>query len=95
MTALVIKNQIYSLISSAVSVLVFNFLFTEPRYTLQAYAPGYPLTFSVMFLSAFITGSLVMRLKSHAKQSAEVAFRTRILFDTNRLLQQALSLIHI
>ena len=30
-----------------------------------------------------------MRLKSHAKQSAEVAFRTRILFDTNRLLQQA------
>ena len=88
-TALVIKNQIYSLISSAVSVLVFNFLFTEPRYTLQAYAPGYPLTFSVMFLSAFITGSLVMRLKSHAKQSAEVAFRTRILFDTNRLLQQA------
>ena len=89
MTALVTKNQIYSLISSAVSVLVFNFLFTEPRYTLQAYAPGYPLTFSVMFLSAFITGSLVMRLKSHAKQSAEVAFRTRILFDTNRLLQQA------
>ena len=88
-TALVTKNQIYSLISSAVSVLVFNFLFTEPRYTLQAYAPGYPLTFSVMFLSAFITGSLVMRLKSHAKQSAEVAFRTRILFDTNRLLQQA------
>ena len=89
LTALVTKNQIYSLISSAVSVLVFNFLFTEPRYTLQAYAPGYPLTFSVMFLSAFITGSLVMRLKSHAKQSAEVAFRTRILFDTNRLLQQA------
>lgn len=88
-TALVTKKQIYSLISSAVSVLVFNFLFTEPRYTLQAYAPGYPLTFSVMFLSAFITGSLVMRLKSHAKQSAEVAFRTRILFDTNRLLQQA------
>ena len=88
-TALVTKNQIYSLISSAVSVLVFNFLFTEPRYTLQAYAPGYPLTFSVMFLSAFITVSLVMRLKSHAKQSAEVAFRTRILFDTNRLLQQA------
>ncbi len=88
-TALVTKNQIYSLVSSAVSVLVFNFLFTEPRYTLRAYAPGYPLTFSVMFLAAFITGSLVMRLKSHAKQSAEVAFRTRILFDTNRLLQQA------
>ena len=43
----------------------------------------------LLFLAAFITGSLVMRLKSHASQSAGVAFRTSILFDTNRLLQQA------
>lgn len=89
LTALVTKNQVYSLISAVVSVLVFNFLFTDPRFSLQAYDAGYPLTFAVMFLAAFITGSLVMRLKSHASQSAGVAFRTRILFDTNRLLQQA------
>lgn len=89
LTALVTKNQVYSLISSVVSVLVFNFLFTVPRFSLRAYDAGYPLTFAVMFLAAFITGSLVMRLKSHASQSAGVDFRTRILFDTNRLLQQA------
>ncbi len=87
LTALVTKNQIYSLISAIVSVLVFNFLFTDPKFTLHAYEDGYPITFVVMFLAAFITGSLVMRLKSHARQSAGVAFRTRILFDTNRLLQ--------
>ena len=89
LTALVTKNQVYGLISSIVSVLVFNFLFTVPRFSLRAYDAGYPLTFVVMFLAAFITGSLVMRLKSHASQSAGVAFRTSILFDTNRLLQQA------
>ena len=89
LTALVTKNQVYGLISSIVSVLVFNFLFTVPRFSLRAYDAVYPLTFVVMFLAAFITGSLVMRLKSHASQSAGVAFRTRILFDTNRLLQQA------
>lgn len=89
LTAIVTKNQIYSLISSIVSVLVFNFLFTEPRFSLRAYDTGYPITFVVMFLAAFITGSLVMRLKSHFRQSASVAFRTRVLFDTNRLLQQA------
>lgn len=89
LTAIVTKNQIYSLISAIVSVLVFNFLFTEPRFSLHAYDTGYPITFVVMFLAAFITGSLVMRLKNHFKQSASVAFRTRILFDTNRLLQQA------
>lgn len=86
LTALVTKNQVYGLISSIVSVLVFNFLFTVPRFSLRAYDAGYPLTFVVMFLAAFITGSLVMRLKSHASQSAGVAFRTSILFDTNRLL---------
>ena len=88
-TALVTQNRIYSLISSAVSVLVFNYLFTVPRFTLHAYDPGYPLTFGVMFLAAFMTSTLVMRLKNHARQSALVAFRTRILFDTNQLLQQA------
>lgn len=47
------------------------------------------MTFIFMFLAAFITGSLVTRLKNHARQSAGIAFRTRILFDTNCLLQQA------
>ena len=88
LTALVTKNRVYSLISSIVSVLVFNFLFTDPRFSLEAYDAGYPITFVVMFLAALITGSLVMRLKIQARQSAGVAFRTRILFDTNRLLQK-------
>ena len=82
-------NQIYSLISSVVSVLVFNFLFTEPKYTLLAYDKGYPVTFLVMFAAAFLTGSLAVRLKEHAKQSAQAAFRRKVLFDTNQLLQTA------
>ena len=52
-TSVVTKHQIYSLISSIVSVLVFNFLFTEPKFTLQAYDQGYPVTFLIMFLAAF------------------------------------------
>lgn len=87
-TAVSTKNQIYSLVSSIISVVVFNFLFTEPRYTLLAYESGYPVTFLVMFLAAFITGSLAARLKNHAKQSAGAAFRTKVLFDTNQLLQR-------
>ena len=74
-----------------VSVLVFNFLFTEPKFTLQAYGQGYPVTFAIMFVVAFLTGSLAIRLKNNAKQSARAAFRTKVLFDTNQLLQQAKS----
>ena len=89
--SVITSHQAYSLISSLVSVLVFNFLFTEPKFTFQAYGQGYPVTFVIMFLAAFLTGSLAARLKNHAKQSAQSAYRTKVLFDTNQLLQQSKS----
>lgn len=90
-TSVTTTNRVYSLISSVVSVLVFNFLFTEPKFTLQAYDKGYPVTFLIMFLAALLTSSLAVKLKNHAKQSAQAAFRTKVLLDTNQSLQQAKS----
>lgn len=89
--SVVTTHRVYSLISSIVSVLVFNFLFTEPKFTFQAYGQGYPVTFVIMFLAALLTGSLAVQLKNHAKQSAQTTYRTKVLFDTNQLLQQAKS----
>ncbi len=44
-----------------------------------------------MLTSAIVTCTLTTRLKDHAKMSAQAAFRTKILFDTNQLLQKAKS----
>lgn len=87
--SLVTEYQIYSLISSTASVVLFNFLFTEPRFTLFVYETGYPFTFLVMFLVSFITSTLAVRLKYSAKQSAETVNRTMILLDTNKMLDLA------
>ena len=87
-TSVITTQRIYSLISSVISVVVFNFLFTEPRYTLLAYEKDYPVTFIIMFVAAFLTGTLAKRLKSQAAQAAQAAFRTKILFDTNQLLER-------
>ena len=81
-------HRIYSLASSIGSVLIFNFLFTEPYFSLKAYNPGYPITFFIMFMSALLTSSLAIRLKSNAKKSALFAVRTKILLDTSQSLQQ-------
>lgn len=89
LTSLFTKSQACSAVYSLASVLLFNFFFTEPRLTLHAYEPGYPVTFAVMLSSALITGTLANKLKDHAKQSAQSAFRTKVLFDTNQLLQKA------
>lgn len=88
-TSVITTHRIYSLISSVVSVLIFNFLFTEPKFTFQSYDRGYPVTFLIMFLAAFLTGSLAIRLKNQAKHAAKSAYRTKVLFDTNQLLQQS------
>ena len=87
--SVVTVNRYYSLVASIVSVLIFNFLFTDPIFTLKAYGRGYPVTFIVMFFSALITGSLAEKLKSSAKQSALAAYRTKVLFDLNQLMQKS------
>ena len=88
-TAILTAHRAYSLVSAIASVIIFNFLFTEPRFTLHAYGAGDPVTFAIMFLAAYITGTLAVRLKNHARQSAQAAYRTKILFDTDQLLNRA------
>lgn len=78
----------YSCAASIISVLAFNFFFTEPRFSLLAYDSGYPVTFVIMFLAALITSSLTIRLKGNAAQAAKAAYRTKILFESNQLFQQ-------
>ncbi len=88
-TAVITTRRAYSLVSSVLSVLIFNFCFTEPRFTLNFYDAGYMATFAITFIAAFITGNLADKIKQQAKQSAATAYRTKILLDTNQMLSQA------
>ena len=87
-TSILTTNRLCGLVTSIVSVLVFNFFFTVPRFTFHFNDPDYPVTFTIMFMIAFLTGSLATKLKENAKRSAQSAFRTKILFETNQLLQK-------
>ena len=86
--AVLTKRRIYSLVSSVASVMMFNFFYTIPNFSLKAYDSEYPVTFTVMFLTALVTSSLAVKLKDHARNSAVVAYRTKILLDTSQSLQQ-------
>ena len=90
-TALCTSGYTCGVLGSIASVALYNFFLTEPRLTFHAYDPGYQVTFALMLTSAIITCTLTTRLKDHAKMSAQAAFRTKILFDTNQLLQKAKS----
>ncbi|WP_051656435.1 DUF4118 domain-containing protein [Butyrivibrio sp. AE3004] len=88
LSAILTRSHFCSLISSFCSVLLFNFFFTEPRLTFHVFEPGYFVTFIIMLVAALLTGSLAYRLKDVARESAQSAFHTKVLFDTNQLLQK-------
>lgn len=89
LTSLFTRGYACGMIGSVMSVALFNFFLTEPLLTFHAYDPGYPITFAIMLTASIITGTLASKLKSHAKLSAQAAFRTAVLLDTNQLLQKA------
>lgn len=88
-TSLLTENLIYTLLASLISVLSFNFFFTIPMHSFIAYDKGYPITFLIMFLTAFITGTLTKRVKEQARLSALKAYRTEILLKSSQKLQRA------
>ena len=86
--ALFTTGYIYSLLSSLLSVFIFNFFFTEPYYSLRS-SPDYFATFAVMFAVAILSSSLTSRIKTQSIQTANKAYQTEVLLSTSQLLQKA------
>lgn len=86
--AMVTTGRSYSLLSSILSVLLFNFFFTEPYFTLRS-DPSYIATFGIMFIVALLGSSLTIRVKTQAKMNADKAYRTAILLESSHKLQTA------
>ena len=90
-TGIITLSRIYPIVSSFLAVGFFNFFFVEPLYTFQSFDSSYIPTFVIMLVTALIASFLTSRIARHAEQSAHSAFRTRVLFETNQMLQQATS----
>ena len=86
--ALFTTGYLCSLLSSLLSVLIFNFFFTEPYYSLQS-SPDYFATFAVMFAAAILSSSLTSRIKAQSVLTANKAYQTEVLLSTSQLLQKA------
>lgn len=84
-------RRIYSLISSIFAVLIFNFFFTEPYFSFNAYGPQYPFTFLTMFLVAFFASSVTKKLKTHSTQASLKAYSTQVMLEMSQKLQQCQS----
>ena len=78
----------FCLISSVVGVVLFNYFFTYPEFSLSAHDAGYPVTFVTMFITAFIAGTLANKLKRNtliAEQNAREKEEAALLAQNEQL----------
>ena len=88
LSSYVADKKIYALYSALISVLSFNFFFTEPYFSLKAYDKGSLVTFAMLFAVGFFMASMTRQLKAQTRESAKKAYRTEILLENSRKLRR-------
>lgn len=79
----------YAVLVSFGSMLAYNYCFTVPRFTFNAYGITYPVIFVVLTLSTLLVSSLMIRMKKQSSAMVRRAYRTEVLLESNRKLQSA------
>jgi len=80
------QGYLYGVVSSILSVILFNYFFVEPIYTFTALQPGYTVTFLIMLFVALITSALTIRIKADARLAVQKERRTEVLYEINKRL---------
>ena len=88
-TSVLTAEQMYGIIASVLYILLFNFLFIDPRFSFLVYDPYYMVTYLVSFIAAVITGNISARMKQSTMQAQINAFQAQILLNTSEMLQRA------
>lgn len=86
--AYITDSKIFSIVSSLLSVIIFNFFFIIPYHSLEVYGSEYSVTFVIMFLVALFASSIAKKFKEQAELSSLKAYRTEVLLEMSQKLQQ-------
>ncbi len=76
----------HGIVASVISVLAYNFFFTEPYFTFNTIQPDYPITFGIMLLVALMMSAQTVRIKAQAKLAVAREHRTNVLYEINKKL---------
>ena len=79
-----------AVLAAFVGVLLFDFVFVPPRFSLADSDVQYLVTFAVMLVVALVIGQLTAGLKVHARAATEREHRVRGLYEMTRDLSAAL-----
>lgn len=78
------RSLLWGIGSSFLSILTFNFFFTDPKLTLMIEDPNYVITIIIFFIVAFLASSLMSKLQMHVQASRLSEQRTYALYQIGR-----------
>ena len=79
----------YGILSAVVSLICYNYFFTEPYHTLAVNDPGYLITFSIMLTTSILTSALTTKEKLLTEEANERGKESQILYVLSSKLSDA------
>ncbi len=90
LATLIVPGYGFGCLLSVLSAFCFNYLFTEPYFSISAHAPSYIITFVIMTATALIATTLVSHAKLNERRAQAREEETRALHTlTSRLIDAA------
>lgn len=89
LTAILTQGYVCSVLASILSVILFNYFFTMPVHSLQAYDASYPVTFAMMFTVSLLSSWNMSKIQKQNEENAKRAYRTEILLVNSKKLRRA------
>lgn len=80
---------IYSFIIPFINVCILNYLFINPKYSLEIISSEYVMVLIVMIVVSFIINVLNFKLKKEKNSASLRAYSMEVLLETSQKLQQA------
>lgn len=77
------KEYIYGVVSAFLMVALFNYFFTEPRFTLRVYDKNYLISFIIFLIVSIIVTSLTIKIQKQVQELEETQKFTNILYEVS------------
>lgn len=82
------RCYIYGIAASMIYLLLFNWFFTEPYFTLKVHDMTYLITFAIMLFTSIMTSTLTTKARQAATDARQRAKESNALYKmTNRLIE--------
>src|SRR3954452_17722521 len=82
----IVSGTVGAIATAVVAFVLYNFLFTEPRYTLAMHEPGVWLSVVLLLFVGVVVGQLTALQRSRAETATQREREARALFAVSRSL---------